>query len=31
MAGAYRHNAGIVFFWGLVICLILAMIVYMLG
>lgn len=31
MAEAYRENAGTVFFWGLVICLILAIIVYMFG
>ena len=31
MADAYRENAGTVFFWGLVVCLILAIVVHMIG
>ncbi len=31
MADTYRENAGTVVFWGLVICLVLAIIVYVVG
>lgn len=31
MSGTYHENYGSVFFWGLVICLIMAVIVYLIG
>lgn len=31
MAETYRDNAGTVFFWGLVLCIVLGVIVWMLG
>ena len=31
MADSYRENAGTVFFWGLVLCLILGIITWMFG
>lgn len=31
MADSYRENAGLVFFWGIMLCIVLALIVWFIG